>query len=72
MARNFLRNQRNVPVQGQMDVGEGTEFLNQSQSQSQYLPNGMSRFLNKKGINSPADLERRMQQNPVGFLRKRG
>ena len=56
MALNFLRNQGNVPAQGQ----------------AQSAPNGLSRFLQKKGINSSADLEQRMQQNSVGFLRKRG
>lgn len=68
MALNFHRNQGNVPAQGGMDAGKGTEFLNQPQS----LPSGMSRFLSKKGINSPADLEKRIQQNPMGFLKKRG
>lgn len=52
----FLRNQSNVSTQGQ----------------AQAMPNGLNRFLQKKGINSQADLEQRIQQNPVGFLRKRG
>ena len=56
MALNFLRNQGNVPVQGQ----------------AQSTPTGLNRFLQKKGINSSADLEQRMQQNSIGFLRKQG
>lgn len=56
MALNFLRNQGNVSAQGQ----------------AQAVPNGLNRFLQKKGINSPADMGQRIQQNPIGFLRKRG
>ncbi|EGW41016.1 hypothetical protein [Desulfosporosinus sp. OT] len=56
MALNFLRNQGNVPTQGQ----------------DQAVPNGLNRFMQKKGINSQADFEQRIQQNPIGFLRKRG
>jgi hypothetical protein len=41
-------------------------------AQGQAVPNGLNRFLQKKGINSSADFEQRIQQNPVGFLRKRG
>jgi len=55
MALNFLRNQGNVLTQGQ----------------AQSVPNGLSRFLQKKGINSSADFEQRSQQNPVGLLRRR-
>ncbi|MDR3543827.1 MAG: hypothetical protein P4L69_23165 [Desulfosporosinus sp.] len=57
MALNFLRNQGN--------------FLGQGQAQS--IPAGLSRFLQKKGINSSTDLGQRIQQqNPSGFLRKNG
>lgn len=57
MALNFLRNQGNVPAQGQAQSS---------------MPNGMSRFLQKKGINSSSDIDQRIQQNSIGFLRKRG
>ena len=57
MALNFLRNQGNFPTQGQV----------------QAVPAGLSRFLQKKGINSSTDLQQRIQlQNPSGFLRKQG
>jgi len=56
LALNFLKNQANVPAQGQ----------------AQSAPTGLNRFLQKKGINSPADLEQRIQQNPIGLMRKRG
>lgn len=57
MALNFLRNQGNAPTP--------------VQGQAQSTPTGLSRFMQKKGINSQADFEQRIQQNPIGLLRKR-
>lgn len=46
---------------GNPDVGENTEFLNQA---NRPMPNGMQRFLAKKGINSSNDLFNRVQSSP--------
>lgn len=54
-----------APVDGAAAAGQG-EFLN-----ARPMPIGMQRFLAKKGINSPEDLQGRLQQNSTRFLRPR-
>jgi hypothetical protein len=49
------------------EVGGNTEFLNQA---NRPMPNGMQRFLAKKGINSSNDLFNRVQNSPSMPFRK--
>lgn len=54
---------------GAENLGQPTEFLNQS---NRPMPNGMQRFLAKKGINSPDELFNRVQSAPrMSFRRGR-
>ncbi|AFM41328.1 hypothetical protein Desaci_2375 [Desulfosporosinus acidiphilus SJ4] len=46
---------------GSTDAGENTEFLNQV---NRPMPNGMQRFLAKKGISSYDDFSNRVQYAP--------
>lgn len=66
---------RNRFTGGSMNEAEGgaadpsAMFLNQA---GRPIPNGMQRFLNKKGINSQEDLFNRLQYAPrVSFRRAR-
>lgn len=54
---------------GMDNVGQSTEFLNQA---NRPMPNGLQRFLEKKGINSSDDLFNRVQSAPrLPFRRER-
>lgn len=64
--KNRFLNQGGVPGEGDLGVGENTEFLNKTSNQ----PMGMQRFLAKKGINSPGDLVNRIQFAPRMPFRK--
>lgn len=50
-----------------LNAGANTEFLNQANLP---MPAGMQRFLAKKGINSPEDLNNRLQFAPRMSFRK--
>ena len=52
---------------GVENVGQSTEFLNQA---DRPMPNGLQRFLAKKGINSSDELFNRAQSAPRMPFRK--
>lgn len=60
----FLGRNRSLNDSGSMDK---SEFLNQA---NRPMPNGMQRFLAKKGINSSNDLFGRIQNSPRMPFRK--
>lgn len=52
---------------GVENVGQSTEFLNQG---NRPMPNGLQRFLAKKGVTSSDDLFNRVQSAPRMLFRK--
>ena len=70
LGRNrFLGGPTDGAGMGAENVGQSTEFLNQA---NRPMPNGLQRFLAKKGITSSEDLFNRVQSAPrMPFRRER-
>lgn len=63
----FLGQNRFLGQPGGENFTANPDFLNQG---SRPMPAGLQRFLNKKGINSPEDLNNRLQYAPRMPFRK--